>query len=410
MNYKIAFKVFASISISCFVASCHSNSAESSTSRNLREIKSPAATGTFSPRATSRPDGSVILSWLEPQGDTLAALRFSVWRNEAWSEPTTIAAAQPFSRHPSESPGVVALSDRNLIAYWSQKPPNEKIPTSEVDVYFSVSTDRGGHWTAPTLANVAGTGEESSYPSAAPLDDKRAALIWLDGANWTKQKRVALVSRTVQTDGSATGATVIDTDTCTCCPTSLVQTGSGLLAAYRGHTPENIRDISLLRNSRGRWSQPYVAHADNWHFAGCPVNGPHLDAHRKRTVIAWFTGAQDRPAVNLAFSNDDGANFSPPTRVDEGNATGRVQVVLLPGHSAVAFWLEHGSGASHLLMRSVHDDGMMETPIEVSRGSDLGYPHAVRAADAVFITWAEGDPLRRIHVALFPFAAREEEQ
>jgi hypothetical protein len=101
-------------------------------------------------------------SGLEPQGDTLAALRFSVWRNEAWSEATTIAAAQPFSRHPSESPGVVALSDRNLIAYWSQEPPKEKTPTPEVDVYFSVSTDRGVHWTSPTLANRPGTGEENS--------------------------------------------------------------------------------------------------------------------------------------------------------------------------------------------------------------------------------------------------------
>lgn len=168
MNYKIALKAVASISISCFVAGCHSNRAESLTSRSVHEIKSPAASGTFSPKVTSRSDGGVILSWLEPQGDTLAALRFSVWRNEVWSEPATIAAGQPFSRHPSESPGVIALSEKNLIAYWSQKPPREKTPTQEVDVYFAVSTDRGEHWTAPTLANVAGTGQESSYLQPRP--------------------------------------------------------------------------------------------------------------------------------------------------------------------------------------------------------------------------------------------------
>lgn len=410
MNYKIALKAVASISISCFVAGCHSNRAESLTSRSVHEIKSPAASGTFSPKVTSRSDGGVILSWLEPQGDTLAALRFSVWRNEVWSEPATIAAGQPFSRHPSESPGVIALSEKSLIAYWSQKPPREKTPTQEVDVYFSVSTDRGEHWTAPTLANVAGTGEESSYPSAAPLDDKRAALIWLDGSNWTKQKRVALMSRTVHSDGSATEATVIDADTCTCCPTSLVRTGSGLVAAYRGHTPENIRDISLLRNADGRWSQPGVVHADHWHFAGCPVNGPHLDSTKKRAVITWFTAAQDQPTVNLAFSDDGGASFSAPIRVDEGRAEGRAQAVLLPGRSAVVFWLEHVSGTTRLLARVAHDDGLMEKPIEVSRGSDLGYPHAARAADGVLITWAEGDAVQRVHVALFPDAGHEEAQ
>ena len=403
MNSKTILNAFASVILSCFVSGCHSNRSESLISTTLREIPSPAASGSFSPRVTYRPDGSVILSWLEPQRDTTAALRFSVWRNESWSEPTTIAAGQTFSRHPSESPGVVALSDRNLIAYWSQKPPNEKTPTQEVDVYFSVSTDRGLHWTSPNLANRPGTGEENSYPSAAPLDDKRAALIWLDGANWTKQKRVALMSRTVHSDGSTTGATVIDPDTCTCCPTSLVRSGSGLVAAYRGHTSENIRDISLLRNVDGRWSQPHVAHADNWHFAGCPVNGPHLDADRNRTVIVWFTGAQDRPAVNLAFSMDGGANFSGPIRVDEGNAIGRAQVVLSPGHSAVAFWLERASGTTRLLMRSVHEDGVMEQPLEVTRGSELGYPHVVGMVDGILVTWAEGGPVPRVHVGMAPF-------
>jgi hypothetical protein len=401
MDYKIALNTFASIFISCFVAGCYSNGTESVTSRSLREIKSPAASGSFSPRVTSRSDGSVMLSWLEPQGDSAAALRFSVWQNGAWSEPTTIVA-QPFSRHPSESPGVMALSDRNLIAYWSQKPPNEKTPTQEVDVYFSVSTDRGVHWTSPTLANRPGTGEESSYPSAAPLDDKRAALIWLDGTNWTKQKRVTLMSRTVQSDGSATEATVIDPDTCTCCPTSVVRTAAGLVAAYRGHTSENIRDISLLQNVDDRWSQPGVLHRDHWHFAGCPVNGPQLDATHKRAIIIWFTAAHDQPTVNLAFSDDGGANFSSPIRVDEGNALGRAQAVLLPGHSAAAFWLERVSGTTRLLMRTVHDNGMMEKSIEVSRGFDLGYPHAARSAGAILITWAEGDPVRRVHVALFP--------
>jgi uncharacterized membrane protein YecN with MAPEG domain len=274
-----------------------------------------------------------------------------------------------------------------------------------VDVYFAVSTDRGEHWTAPTLANVAGTGEESSYPSAAAMDATHAALIWLDGTNWKKEKRVTLMARVLQSDGLAAAETVIDPDTCTCCPTSLVHSGSGLIAAYRGHTPENIRDISLLRNDQGRWSQPHVAHADNWHFAGCPVNGPHLDADQNRNVIAWFTAAQDQPMVKLAFSNDGGASFANPIRVDEGNAIGRVQVVLLPEHSAVAVWLEHLSGTTRLLARAVHEDGVIETPVEVSRGSDMAYPHAASATDGILIAWSEGSPVRRFHVGLFPFTS-----
>jgi hypothetical protein len=93
-----------------------------------------------------------------------------------------------------------------------------------------------------------------------------------------------------------------------------------------------------------------------------------------------------------------------------GRAVGRGQAVLLPGRSAVVFWLEHVSGTTRLLARVVHDGGLLGKPIEVSRGSDLGYPHAARAADGVLISWAERDPVRRVHVALFPYAGHEEEQ
>jgi hypothetical protein len=136
------------------------------------------------------------------------------------------------------------------------------------------------------------------------------------------------------------------------------------------------------------------------------VNGPRLDADGKRTGITWFSAPQDQPVVRLAFSYDGGANFTTPIRIDEGNAIGRAQVVLLPGHSAVAFWLEHQSGVAWLLARIVHENGVLDAPVEVSRGEDLGYPHAARATDGILITWAEGTQVRRVHVSLFPFATR----
>ena len=52
----------------------------------------------------------------------------------------------------------------------------------------------------------------------------------------------------------------------------------------------------------------------------------------------------------------------------------------------------------------------MDEPIEVSRGSDLGYPHAARAAGGVLITWAEGDAVRRVHVARLRVTDHKEEQ
>ena len=102
---------------------------------------------------------------------------------------------------------------------------------------MAVSTDGGGHWSSPALVNrsVAQPGEDNGYASAAALNDTDAAFIWLDGRNWEKNKRVQLMSRTVRANGTMSEVSLLDPDTCTCCSTALVRTGSGLLAAYRGH-------------------------------------------------------------------------------------------------------------------------------------------------------------------------------
>jgi hypothetical protein len=44
----------------------------------------------------------------------------------------------------------------------------------------------------------------------------------------------------------------------------------------------------------------------------------------------------------------------------------------------------------------------METPIEILRGSDLGYPHAARAAGGILITWRMAIRFGGVHVGLFP--------
>jgi hypothetical protein len=214
-----------------------------------------------------------------------------------------------------------------------------------------------------------------------------------------------LMSRTVQSDGSATEATVIDPDTCTCCPTSLVRVESGLLAAYRGHAPQNIRDIWLLPNVQGRWLKPRVANADNWHLPGCPVNGPDLDVDGPHVALVWFSAPQNQPEVLLAFSDDGGSKFTTPIRIDDGNPVGRAQVALLPGRSVLAFWLENKSGKTRLLGRNVQDDKNLEPPFEITRGGGLGYPHVIRTGKRVFITWAE-EKASQIHFAVLESESR----
>lgn len=390
------------------VAGCNSNSDSRVTANNWKELAAPAPVGSITPRVIANKDGRVILTWLEPNQDGTAAFRFSLWRNGAWSQPAVIATGFLFSRDRAAAPGVIALSDHSLIAYWSQKPSSKEPSGNEIALYVATSTDSGEHWSTPALVNRASaqTGEDNGYVSAAAVNDTDAALIWLDGRNWEQNKRVQLMSRTVRADGAMSEVSLLDPDTCTCCSTAVIRTSSGLLAAYRGHTPENIRDISLIQNVAGTWSQPRIVHPDRWHIEACPVNGPHLDTDGKRTALIWFTAPQEQPAVKVAFSEDGGATFGPPLRLDTLNALGRAQVVLLPLRSAFAFWLENVSGTARLIARRIRGNRHLDEPFELSRGGNIGYPHAARTTEGVFLTWAgkDGDAVSRVRVGILKTA------
>ncbi len=375
------------------LAGCNSKSGSRIIAEGWRELSTPVPVRSITPRVTALADGSAILTWLEPNEDGTAEFRLSLRRDSAWTQPATIAKGFLFSRDRGSAPGVIALSSGSLIAYWSQKPASQDPSGSAIELFMAVSSDGGSHWSSPALVNrsVAQPGEDNGYASGAALNESDVALIWLDGRNWEKDKRVHLMSRNLRADGTMSEVSLLDPDTCTCCSTALVRTASGLLAAYRGHTPQNIRDISLIQNQAGAWSQPRIAHPDRWHIEACPVNGPHLDTHGARTALIWFSAPQDQPAVKLAFSEDGGVTFATPLRIDTGNAIGRAQVILLPHQSAVAFWLENKSGTARLLARHIYNNALHDEPFELSRGGNIGYPHGARSADGVLLTWAEKD-------------------
>src|SRR5258706_7606200 len=161
------------------LAGCNSRSGSRITTESWREIAAPPPRGSITPRVTAMADGSVILSWLEPNEDGTAALQFSLRRDGAWSQTVTIAGRLLFSRDRASAPGVIALSSRNLIAYWSQKPANKERSANAIELFMAVSTDRGGPWSSPALLNrpPAQPRADKGYPPAAALNPTDAVVL-----------------------------------------------------------------------------------------------------------------------------------------------------------------------------------------------------------------------------------------
>jgi len=120
----------------------------------------------------------------------------------------------------------------------------------------------------------------------------------------------------------------LDKDVCSCCPTAVVKTARGLVVAYRDYTPEDIRDIAVIRLENDRWTPSKIVNPDKWKINACPINAASVSAKGDRVAIAWFTGAQNMPRVQMVFSSDGGSTFSKPLLVSTGHAFGYTSVAL----------------------------------------------------------------------------------
>jgi len=335
----------------------------------------------------------LYLSWLV-HGDNAHSFQYSMLENGEWSAPRTIAEGDSFFANWADVPSLVQLGDGSLLAHWLWKSGGD---TYAYDVMLSRSTN-GIDWEPGVRPHRDGTQTEHGFASLIPTSGSKALAVWLDGRNYAEKEHDEAEMQLMSTSlvaGTVAPERPLDLRVCDCCPTSSVRTASGTLVAYRDRSPQEIRDISLVRYEDGAWSEPYPLSEDGWEIAGCPVNGPALAADGSRVVAAWFTIAHDQPSVRVAFSNNGGRTFAPFVEADEGEPLGRVDIVLLPSGHALLVWLESpAEGASTLRARRVHPDGGMDASFvvtETSADRASGFPRLARVGDDVYFAWTQID-------------------
>jgi sugar lactone lactonase YvrE len=97
--------------------------------------------------------------------------------------------------------------------------------------------------------------------------------------------------------------------------------------------------------------------------------------------------------VKLAFSNDAGETFGQPVAVDDGNPTGRVDVLLLDDGGALVCWLEKLPEGGAVRVRRVRPDGKLDEAVTVAPSGTArsnGFPQMVRAGGELIFAWTGG--------------------
>ena len=353
----------------------------------VEELPSPAGDGAAEPYLSAGRHGSLLLSWIDS-----GSVRVARFAEGAWSEPSTVVARDDLFVNWADFPAVVELRDATLLVHWLQKSGAGKYA---YDVRFALSRDRGKTWSASRMLHDDATQTEHGFVSlVADASRPVAHAVWLDGRRMASGGDMALRYATISSDGSIASPAELDGRTCECCTTALAATGGGLVAAYRDRSAQEIRDISVVRGGGGGWSAPAPLHRDGWTIAGCPVNGPQLDARGDDVVAAWFT--KDR--VLVAFSRDGGATFGAPRRIDGGKPTGRVDVVLREDGDAFVTWIDGNA----VVGRRVSPEGAPGPIFIIARTTTArasGFPRAARVGGATYVAWTEVEPRKRIRLA-----------
>jgi hypothetical protein len=296
---------------------------------------------------------------------------------------------------------VEPISENVWAAHWLDKQPGGRY---SYNVTMSISEDAGSTWSAPFTPHTDGTATEHGFVSLYRMNDGIGAL-WLDGRNMAedipnesesirpKMEGMTLRSAIISVEGTIKKSDLVDELTCDCCQTDVAIGKEGPIAVYRDRSADEVRDIYVARSIAGEWQKGERIANDGWRIAGCPVNGPAIAVQGDAVVVAWFTGANDKPAVRMSRSEDAAASFSVPIDIDISRPLGRVDIALLENGDSVVSWLRKNSdGIGEISIRKISAAGIVGPPLiiaETSASMISGFPQMVRSGDYLFFAWTD---------------------
>ena len=374
----------------------------------VETVALPSPTGAAQPDLVTTPEGSLLLSWVEPLGEDGHRLRFSRLTPGAkdWDGPRTIAEGATWFVNWADTPHVYALPDGSLWAHWLRSTGPSRM---DYGIDLVRSADGGTTWSAPQLVHPSGTPGDHGFVTFWPQARDRLGIAWLDsrqkaasghaghdGGGHDHAGGAAMMLRAATYDPQAkqVGEWPLDTSTCDCCTTSSAVTDRGVVVVYRGRGDGEIRDTRIVRFDGQRWTSPRDVHADGWKIAGCPVNGPMAVADGATVWVAWYTEAGGMPELRAARSDDAGDTFGTPVTLAKGmQVLGRLGLVHGDGHLLVS-WLEQAQDERQTLVLARYDDAWAKAQrVDVAtlsaRGRASGIPRLQWRGDAAWLAWTD---------------------
>ncbi|MCH8335229.1 MAG: exo-alpha-sialidase [Proteobacteria bacterium] len=396
MNRQADWLTISLLCLASLAVGCAKEPAPGIDTVETRVLQTPSGQGSMAPNLATGPDGTVVLSWIEAEGDG-DALRFSVFEDGEWRNIRTVVSGDNLFVNWADFPSVVPIADSWWAAHWLVR---REAGGYAYDIHAAFSSDAGNSWSESFLPHSDDTDTEHGFVTLFP-DHDGVGMIWLDGRNMLNEydendvgaSGMTLRSAVFGTDRTASRKMRIDDLICDCCRTDVALTSHGPVAVYRDRTIDETRDIYLTRFVDGKWQSGTPLGDDNWKIPGCPVNGPVIQANGSQLAVAWFSAGNQQPRVQVAWSDDAGETLSDPVPVADGRLLGQVGAALLPSGDMAVTWLGNvGGGSAELHLRRVSSSGEAgpdQVIAEAAGVAPFSVPQVVLVGESLLLAWTD---------------------
>ena len=390
LRYLAFISIMISLLVSCKTETSKSEPAVLVNNRHtaIIEIKNPSLINSSLPRLFSNGE-DLLMSWIQNK-DSIVSLKYSKFNGINWTAPTEIISGSDWFVNWADFP---AIADNNgsILTNILKKSAEG---TYTYDIHLQLYSKQKNTWKNNILLNQDGIKSEHGFVSMLPYNNDSFFVTWLDGRTLVgvskENEQMTLRAAFIDAEGEISNDILLDDKTCECCNTAATMTSNGPIVAYRDRSDTEIRDISIVRFVNGNWTAPKNVYQDHWEIPGCPVNGPAIDSFNDAVALAWFTAENDNPRIQVSFSENQGETFGLQYRVDNGNAIGRVDIVMIDQNNAVVSWMEPDGIDTLIQILKVSSNGEKNMPITITKTRSersSGFPQLEVVGDKLYLAW-----------------------
>ncbi len=368
--------------------------------------------GVVGPSVQIDEQGVISAAWVEEDRETRIIL-FA--RSEQPGGPIgrPVSVNQPTEHvyYRQESPAVAVRGDEVFVS-WSQTHPNitpDKPFSGELRL--SRSMDGGRSFIPSILVNDDDQVVQHTFDSIQTAPNGALHMAWIDGREGKKEPGT-FVARSTDHGHTISKNLKIDDDTCVCCRTAVATSAEGTVyVAWRKIFDGNLRETVVSRSMDGgeTFSPSVIVGDDRWVYPACPHRPASLGVDRQgRLYVVWYTeGADETPAIYLAYSDDQGQTFSAKKQLNRSKGTfpDHPQMAVDPAGRIAVIWEEQSPVRREVVVSYSLDRGRsFNAPIKLNEKNGQTPTVAVNQHGTVVMGWKEhAMPAHRLVIQTLQF-------